>query len=116
MPKLSKKPMKATPPNTPNARASPLGLTPVDIENRPPDKNGPMARPAAERVCARPFSVPRTECVGAEFVICSYLLVDKWMSEGLLYKKQCGSQTADCSDCFDEKYCPKLNPQCCFAG
>jgi hypothetical protein len=61
MPKLSKNPTKATPPNKPNARASPLGRTLVASENRPPETNGPTARPAAERVWARPFRVPRTE-------------------------------------------------------
>jgi len=36
---------------------------------RPPERKGPAALPAAERVWARPLSVPRTEWLGAEFVI-----------------------------------------------
>lgn len=61
IPKLVRKPMKAIPPNTPNARASPFGLTLVARVNRPPDRKGPTARPAAERVWARPLSIPSTE-------------------------------------------------------
>lgn len=61
IPKLSKKPIKVMPPKTPNATASPLGSTCVEREKRPPARNGPAARPAAERVWARPLSVPRTE-------------------------------------------------------
>lgn len=57
------------PPNTPQANASPLGCTCVARENKPPDRKGPTALPAAERVCARPFKVPRTAWLGAEFVI-----------------------------------------------
>ena len=38
-------------------------------ENKPPERNGPTARPAAERVWARPFKAPRTAWLGAEFVI-----------------------------------------------
>ena len=57
------------PPKTPKAKASPLGRTFVAIENKPPDKNGPIARPAAERVWASPLSVPSTEWLGAELVI-----------------------------------------------
>lgn len=60
MPKDNKKPMKAIPPKTPKAKASPFGLTLVATVNKPPLRNGPAARPAADRVCARPFSVPRT--------------------------------------------------------
>lgn len=62
-------PRSAMPANKPHARASPLGLTRVDKVNRPPDKNGPMLRPAAERVWAIPLSVPRVSCEGAELVI-----------------------------------------------
>lgn len=36
---------------------------------RPPEMNGPSARPAADNVWARPLSVPRTEWFGAELVI-----------------------------------------------
>lgn len=61
--------MKATHPKTPNANASPLGLTLVAREKSPPERNGPAARPAADRVWARPFSDPRTEWLGAELVI-----------------------------------------------
>ncbi|KAL3711056.1 hypothetical protein TMatcc_004853 [Talaromyces marneffei ATCC 18224] len=32
----------------------------------PPDRKGPTARPAAERVCARPLRAPRTEWLGAD--------------------------------------------------
>lgn len=64
--------MNAMPPNRPNARASPFGRTLVASENKPPDTNGPTARPAAESVCARPFSVPRTLWFGAELVIYTY--------------------------------------------
>lgn len=69
MPKLSRKPRNATPPNTPNARASPFGLILIAIEKRPPDRKGPAARPAADKVCASPFKVPRTAWLGAELVI-----------------------------------------------
>jgi hypothetical protein len=61
MPKLAKKPTKAMPPKTPQASASPLGWMVVEIEKRPPDMKGPTIRAAADKVCARPFSVPRTE-------------------------------------------------------
>lgn len=70
MPQLAKKPMKAMPANTPQDNASPRGLTLVDNENKPPDKKGPAARPAADSVCAKPFKVPSTELLGALFVIC----------------------------------------------
>ena len=69
IPKLPRKPMNATPPKTPKARASPFGLTYVATEKRLPERKGPAARPAEERVCASPLSVPNTEGVGAEFVI-----------------------------------------------
>ena len=69
MPKLIKKPMKAIPPNTPNARASPFGWTLVATENRPPERKGPAARPAADSVWASPFNVPSTWWFGAELVI-----------------------------------------------
>ncbi len=74
MPKLMQKPTRATPPKTPHARASPLGFTRVDSEKRPPLRKGPAARPAADRVWARPLSLPRTLWFGAELVICSYQL------------------------------------------
>lgn len=61
MPQLARKPTKAMPAKTPHDNASPFGRTLVDNEKRPPDRNGPAARPAAESVCARPLSVPRTE-------------------------------------------------------
>ena len=61
--------MKDTPPKTPKATASPLGRTRVESVKRPPERNGPAARPAAERVWARPLRAPRTEWLGAEFVI-----------------------------------------------
>ena len=61
MPKLARNPMNAIPPNKPNARASPLGLTLVARENIPPETKGPTARPAADRVWARPLSAPRIE-------------------------------------------------------
>jgi len=35
-------------------------LTLVAIVNRPPERNGPAALPAAERLCASPFNLPRT--------------------------------------------------------
>lgn len=60
--------MKETAAKTPNARASPLGWILAVRENSPPERNGPTARPAAERVCARPFKAPRTAWLGAEFV------------------------------------------------
>lgn len=62
--------MNAIPPKTPQASASPFGLTRVAMEKRPPERKGPAARPAADSVCASPLSVPRTEWLGAEFVIC----------------------------------------------
>lgn len=68
MPKLNMKPIKETAPKTPNATASPLGCNLAVRENSPPERNGPTARPAAERVCARPFKAPRTAWLGAEFV------------------------------------------------
>lgn len=68
-PKLRAKPMNAMPPNKPKAKTSPFGCTLVAREKRPPDTKGPTARPAAERVCASPFNVPRTLWFGAEFVI-----------------------------------------------
>lgn len=61
MPKLAIKPNRAMPPKTPHATASPLGRTSVASVKRPPDRKGPSALPPAERVCARPFRVPRTE-------------------------------------------------------
>lgn len=70
MPKLSRKPTRLTPPKIPNANASPLGRTCVAAVNKEPDTNGPAARPAADSVCASPLSVPRTEWLGAELVIC----------------------------------------------
>ena len=83
MPKLSPKPRNAMPPNKPKARASPFGSTLVAKVNRPPDTKGPTARPAAESVCANPFSVPRTLWFGAEFVICvvSVLLLSHSVEE-----------------------------------
>ena len=69
IPKLARKPKNAMPPNTPQANASPFGRTCVAREKRPPERKGPTARPAADSVCARPLSVPRTEWFGAEFVI-----------------------------------------------
>jgi hypothetical protein len=48
--------------------ASPLGWILEVKEKRPPDKKGPTARPAAERVCARPLRAPRTAWFGAELV------------------------------------------------
>jgi hypothetical protein len=69
MPKLIRKPMNATHPKTPKAKASPFGFTLVASENSPPDRKGPTARPAAESVWARPFNDPRTEWLGAELVI-----------------------------------------------
>lgn len=68
-PKLRAKPMNAMPPNKQKAKTSPFGCTLVAREKRPPDTKGPTARPAAERVCASPFNVPRTLWFGAEFVI-----------------------------------------------
>lgn len=62
-------PRKAMPPKTPQASASPLGFTWVANEKRPPDRKGPTARPAAERVCARPLRVPKTAWFGALLVI-----------------------------------------------
>jgi len=64
------KPRKAIPPKTPQARASPLGRIRVAILNKPPERKGPAALPAADNVCARPLRVPRTEWLGAELVIC----------------------------------------------
>ena len=60
IPNDSRKPMNATPPNTPNAKASPFGLTFVATVNRPPLRNGPTALPAADKVCASPFKAPST--------------------------------------------------------
>lgn len=69
IPQLASHPRNAIPPKTPQGSASPFGLRRVPSEKRPPERNGPAARPAAERVCARPLSVPRTEWLGAELVI-----------------------------------------------
>lgn len=74
MPKLASQPRNAMPPKTPHANASPFGSTRVAMEKSPPDRKGPAALPAAERVCASPLSVPRTEWLGAELVICDYAL------------------------------------------
>lgn len=68
IPKLTSQPIKAIPPNTPHAKASPFGCTCVAMVNRPPERNGPAALPAAEMVWAMPLSVPRTALLGAEFV------------------------------------------------
>lgn len=38
-------------------------------ENNAPDRKGPIVRPPAETVCARPFIAPRTARSGAQFVI-----------------------------------------------
>ena len=61
MPKLSRKPMNAMPPKTPKAKASPFGRIWVAMEKSPPERKGPAARPAADRVWASPLRVPRTE-------------------------------------------------------
>lgn len=50
MPKLKRNPTNAMPPKTPKTNASPLGLILVAKEKSPPDKNGPAARPAADKV------------------------------------------------------------------
>lgn len=68
IPKLMIKPMNETAPKTPNARASPLGWILAVSEKSPPDRNGPTARPAADRVWARPLRAPKTAWFGAEFV------------------------------------------------
>jgi len=73
IPKLASQPRNAIPPKTPHAKASPRGLTCVAREKSPPERKGPAARPAAERVCARPLRVPRTEWLGAELVICDHV-------------------------------------------
>lgn len=68
-------PQMARPPKRLHAKASPLGWMLVDNVNRAPDTKGPMLRPRAERVCARPFRLPRLACDGAELVI--YLRVSQ---------------------------------------
>lgn len=60
IPKDNRNPIKATPPKTPNASASPFGLTLVATVKRPPLRKGPAARPAADNVCANPLRAPRT--------------------------------------------------------
>ena len=75
IPKLARNPMKAMPPKRQNASASPLGSTRVARVNNPPERKGPAALPAADNVCARPFSRPSTEWFGAEFVI--YVMLAK---------------------------------------
>lgn len=60
--------MTAIPANSPQARPSPLGRTCVDAENNVPDRKGPTLRPAADKVWAIPFKVPRLAFEGAEFV------------------------------------------------
>ena len=70
MPKLRRKPMKETPAKMPKAKASPFGWIFVAAVKSEPEIKGPAACPAADKVCARPFSVPRTLWLGAEFVIC----------------------------------------------
>lgn len=62
-------PANANPPNRLQARASPFGRTLVDNVNNPPDTNGPILRPRADRVCATPLRVPKLACDGAELVI-----------------------------------------------
>jgi hypothetical protein len=57
------------PPKSPNASASPFGLIFVAAENIPPERKGPTALPAADNVCASPFSFPSVEWFGAELVI-----------------------------------------------
>ena len=69
MAKEAAQPNSVIPAKRPHASASPLGLTRVDKVKRPPDRNGPTLRPAAERVCASPLSVPRFSREGAELVI-----------------------------------------------
>ena len=61
--------MSAMPANSPQASTSPLGLMRVESVKRPPDKKGPKLRPAADRVWAMPFSVPRVSWEGAELLI-----------------------------------------------
>ena len=73
--------MNEMPAKTPKARASPLGSIRDDRLNRPPDTNGPTARPAADRVWARPLRAPKTAWSGADLVICGwicYYLVVGW--------------------------------------
>jgi len=42
--------MRAMPPKTPKASASPFGRIRVDAENSAPDRKGPIALPAADKV------------------------------------------------------------------
>ena len=60
IPRLSRNPNKDTPLNTAKDITSPLSNFEAR-ENSPPDRNGPAARPAADRVCASPLIAPRTE-------------------------------------------------------
>lgn len=65
--------MKAIPPKTQKARASPFGWILVAAVKMPPEMKGPTARPPADSVWARPLSLPSEACEGAEFVI--YIIV-----------------------------------------
>lgn len=62
-------PTRAIPAKTPQAIASPLGRTWFVRVKSPPEMKGPTLRPAADRVWAMPFSVPRDSLEGAELVI-----------------------------------------------
>lgn len=68
--------MKAMPPNTLKARASPLGWILVAAVKMPPEMKGPTALPAADSVWARPLSLPSEACEGAEFVIFIAVSID----------------------------------------
>jgi hypothetical protein len=76
-------PRIVTPAKRPQASASPLGLTRVDRVKSPPDRNGPILRPAAERVWARPLSVPRVSCDGAELLIYGQWLAIYFQGAGI---------------------------------
>lgn len=87
--------MNETAPNTPNANASPLGWMVAVKENKPPDKNGPTARPPALRVCARPLRAPRTVWFGAELVTYRTLATGPKGHHRVSYQKQGARQATD---------------------
>jgi hypothetical protein len=75
IPKLRKNPTRDTAAKTPKGITSPFGWTRAAREKRLPERKGPTARPAAERVWARPLRAPKTPWSGAEFVICKVSLL-----------------------------------------
>lgn len=61
--------MKAVTEKTINANNAPCVGDLAARENNPPERNGPIVRPPAESICARPLIAPSTAWFGAQLVI-----------------------------------------------